>query len=177
MKWEWDYNAIKIEQEKRLADFDIDIWVPDNACEGLQTRDYRRQFEIRSKQMDCENISSESPPPLSWFRIPLTALPSLWMFLPFYLLPSLRPSISLYFPHSLPTPAPQFGFDHFPTPFIPQESEDTIWIPIRWIVLWSSCNDSAATLISDKPTLPEMQNPHYHTHDESVFKSLPAHGF
>lgn len=32
----------------------------DDACGSLRVRDYERQLEIRSKQMDCENTSSLS---------------------------------------------------------------------------------------------------------------------
>lgn len=40
----------------------------DDACGSLRVRDYERQLEIRSKQMDCENtfsLSLPSLPPLS----------------------------------------------------------------------------------------------------------------
>lgn len=53
-------------REKRIETLGFSLET-DDACGSLRVRDYERQLEIRSKQMDCENTSflSLSPPSLS----------------------------------------------------------------------------------------------------------------
>lgn len=46
-------------REKRIETLGFSLET-DDACGSLRVRDYERQLEIRSKQMDCENTSSLS---------------------------------------------------------------------------------------------------------------------
>lgn len=69
------------EGEKRIETLGFSLET-DDACGSLRVRDYERQLEIRSKQMDCENTSSLSlsisTPPLSTFLSTfLSSLPTL----------------------------------------------------------------------------------------------------
>lgn len=82
-------------REKRIETLGFSLET-DDACGSLRVRDYERQLEIRSKQMDCENTSLLSLPPflfLSFSSPPLTL--SLSSRIPFSL------SISLIFTHAL----------------------------------------------------------------------------
>lgn len=77
-------------REKRIETLGFSLET-DDACGSLRVRDYERQLEIRSKQMDCENTSLLSLPPflfLSFSSPPLT----LSLFLRVY--PSLFPFLS-----------------------------------------------------------------------------------
>lgn len=71
-------------REKRIETLGFSLET-DDACGSLRVRDYERQLEIRSKQMDCENTSSLSPP--------LSLPPSLSLYLSISFSLCVRPSL------------------------------------------------------------------------------------
>lgn len=100
-------------REKRIETLGFSLET-DDACGSLRVRDYERQLEIRSKQMDCENTSLLSLSPFLFLSLPRSLPPSL---LPLLSLPPLSLS---FFAYTLPS----FHFSHLhsrPTPNIRPE--------------------------------------------------------
>lgn len=84
-------------REKRIETLGFSLET-DDACGSLRVRDYERQLEIRSKQMDCENTSLLSLPPFLFLSF--SSPPSLSLSFFAYTL------LSFHFSHlhSRPTP-------------------------------------------------------------------------
>lgn len=74
-------------REKRIETLGFSLET-DDACGSLRERDYERQLEIRSKQMDCENTSSLS---LSLFLCVRALLSSHFSHLHPRSMPNIRP--------------------------------------------------------------------------------------
>lgn len=79
--YEGCYRTGRPNGEKRIETLGFSLET-DDACGSLRVRDYERQLEIRSKQMDCENTSpSPHPPHLSLsFSLSLSSFLALSLF-------------------------------------------------------------------------------------------------